>query len=260
MTTTARPLLEARSLSIGHGRRALGAPLDLDLRAGEILCLLGPNGCGKTTLFRTLLGLLPALGGQVMLDGNPLDTTHRAARARLVGYVPQAAPMMFAYRVLDLVAMGRAAHLGLLSTPTRGDLTIAHACLEQLGIAALATRTVTTLSGGERQLVLVARALAQQPRLLVMDEPTASLDFGNQLRILDVAKALAHTGISILVSTHQPQHALQIADRIALMAAGSLQAVGPAAQVASASQLAALYGVDVARITAALPASCLESR
>lgn len=252
------PLLEARALRIGHGRTPLGPALDLQLHPGEILCLLGPNGSGKTTLFRTLLGLLPALGGQILLEGQPLDASTRAARARRIGYVPQAAPMAFAYRVLDLVAMGRAAHLGLLSTPGRADLAIAHACLEQLGIAALATRTVTTLSGGERQLVLVARALAQQPRLLVMDEPTASLDFGNQLRILDVARALAASGISILVSTHQPPHALQIADRIALMAAGSLQTVGAAAQVATPSRLAALYGVDVARIRAALPASCQD--
>jgi iron complex transport system ATP-binding protein len=260
MATRTPPLLEARALCIGHGRKALGQPIDLALHEGEILCLLGPNGCGKTTLFRTLLGLLPALGGQIALHGTALHATDRATRARLIGYVPQAAPMPFAYRVLDLVAMGRAAHLGLLATPTGKDMAIAHACLEQLGIAGLAARTVTTLSGGERQLVLVARALAQQPRLLVMDEPTASLDFGNQLRILDVARALADTGICILISTHQPQHALQVADRIALMAEGGLLAVGPASQVATATRLSQLYGVDVTRISAALPASCLEPR
>lgn len=251
----ATPLLEARALAIGHAGVALGAPLALSLQAGEVVCLLGPNGCGKTTLFRTLLGLLPAVAGEVRLHGRPLRGHDRAQRARLLGYVPQAAPLPFAWRVRELVGMGRAAHLGLLAAPGRADEEIADACLHELGIAALSARTVDTLSGGERQLVLVASALAQQARVLVMDEPTASLDFGNQLRILDTVRALAGRGIGVLLSTHQPQHALQVADRIALMAGGSLQALGPAPEVATPARLATLYGVDAARIAASLPAT-----
>ncbi len=253
--STATLLLEARSLAIGHAGVALGAPFALSVQPGEVLCLLGPNGCGKTTLFRTLLGLLPAVHGEVDLQGSPLRAHDRAARARRMGYVPQAAPLPFAWRVREVVAMGRAAHLGLLAAPGRADEAIADDCLRELGLQALADRTVTTLSGGERQLVLIARALAQQAQLLIMDEPTASLDFGNQLRILDTVRRLADRGIGVLLSTHQPQHALQVADRIALMSAGSLQALGPAREVATPERLATLYGVDAARVAAALPAS-----
>lgn len=253
--SSSTPLLEARGLVIGHAGVALGAPFALSVRPGEVLCLLGPNGCGKTTLFRTLHGLLPAVRGQVDLQGTPLRAHDRAAIARRIGYVPQASPMPFAWRVREVVAMGRAAHLGLLAAPGRADEAIAGECLRELGLHALAERTVTTLSGGERQLVLIARALAQQAHLLVMDEPTASLDFGNQLRILDTVRRLADRGIGVLLSTHQPQHALQVADRIALMAAGSLQALGPAREIATPERLATLYDVDAARVAAALPAS-----
>lgn len=246
-------LLEARDLTIGHGKVPLGAPLSLSIQPGEVLCLLGPNGCGKTTLFRTLLGLLPPIGGQVELQGQPLHLLDRNARARQLAYVPQSTPFAFAWRVQELVAMGRAAHLGLLATPTRADEDIANECLHELGIGALAKRTVTTLSGGERQLVLIARALAQRGQLLVMDEPTASLDFGNQLRILDTVRELADRGIGVLLSTHQPQHAMQVADRIALMAHGTLQAAGPAHDVATPERLAQLYGVDAQRVAASLP-------
>ncbi|MEG1681260.1 MAG: ABC transporter ATP-binding protein, partial [Stenotrophomonas sp.] len=155
-------LLTASALTIGHRRQPLGAPLELHLQAGEVLCLLGPNGCGKTTLFRTLLGLLPAISGQVELQGRSLHLLDRGQRARQLAYVPQSAPFAFAWRVLEVVAMGRAAHLGLLATPARADEAIAMECLDQLGIAALAQRVVSTLSGGERQLVLIARALAQR--------------------------------------------------------------------------------------------------
>ncbi|HEL3782851.1 TPA: ABC transporter ATP-binding protein [Stenotrophomonas maltophilia] len=257
--SAATPLLEARGLAIGHAGVALGAPFALSVQPGEVLCLLGPNGCGKTTLFRTLLGLLPAVHGEVDLQGSPLRTHDRAARARRIGYVPQAAPLPFAWRVREVVAMGRAAHLGLLGAPGRADEAIADDCLRELGLQALADRTVTTLSGGERQLVLIARALAQQAQLLVMDEPTASLDFGNQLRILDTVRRLADRGIGVLLSTHQPQHALQVADRIALMSTGSLQALGPAREVATPERLATLYGVDAARVAAALPASGIST-
>lgn len=253
--SAATPLLEARGLAIGHAGVALGAPFALSVQPGEVLCLLGPNGCGKTTLFRTLLGLLPAVHGEVALQGKPLRAHDRAARARCMAYVPQASPLPFAWRVREVVAMGRAAHLDLLAAPGRADQAIADDCLRELGLQALGDRTVTTLSGGERQLVLIARALAQQAPLLVMDEPTASLDFGNQLRILDTVRRLAERGIGVLLSTHQPQHVLQVADRIALMSAGSLQALGPAYEVATPEHLATLYGVDVARVAAALPAS-----
>lgn len=248
----ATPLLEARALAIGHAGVALGAPLALSLQAGEVVCLLGPNGCGKTTLFRTVLGLLPPLAGRVLVQGQPVQHWPRAEFARRVGYVPQAQAGVFAFEALDMVLMGRAARLPLLARPCGADRAMALACMERLQIAHLAARRYTELSGGERQLVLIARALAQEPALLVMDEPTASLDFGNQIRVLEQIAGLSAQGMAVLLSTHQPEHALRVATRIALLGRGRLQAVGEPRSVATPSALAALYGVSEAAIAAHL--------
>lgn len=248
------PVLALRGLRFGHHGRALGAAaVDLELRRGEIVALLGPNGCGKTTLLRTLLGLIPALGGQAQVEGRDLLGTDRAQVARRVAYVPQAHAGVFAYRVDDVVLMGRAAHVGAFALPSRADRTIAHAALARLGIGHLAERPYTELSGGERQLVLIARALAQQTAVVVMDEPTAALDFGNQRLVLREIEALKARGIAVLLSTHQPEHALRIADRVALMSRGGLHAAGPAAATLTATALAALYGVDVDEVRRSVP-------
>ncbi|MFT7773730.1 ABC transporter ATP-binding protein [Roseateles sp.] len=244
-------LLRLHALEIGHGGRPLGRPIDLALAGGQVLCVLGPNGCGKTTLFRTLLGLLPALRGRVQVAGQDLGTLPRAALARLLAYVPQAHAGVFAFSVEDVVVMGRSAHLGAFAMPSRADRAMALEALERLGIGALRAKRYTEISGGERQLVLIARALAQQARLLVMDEPTASLDFGNQLRVLREIAALRDSGIAVLVSTHQPGHALRIADRVALMKEGSLLGCEPPEQAMQPQALASLYGLRVEDIVEA---------
>ncbi len=245
-------LLSALQLSIGYGKKVVGERIGMDLHAGEILALLGPNGSGKSTLFKTLLGLLPALAGQVLLQGLPLSQHTRRCIAQQVGYVPQAQEGQFAFSVLDMVLMGRAAHMRLFAQPKASDRDLALQVLTQLGIAHLAACTYPHISGGERQLTLIARALLQQPKVLVLDEPTASLDFANQILVLEQIQRLRAQGLSVLLCTHQPEHALQVADRLALFKNGRIEKIGTVAQLGSAENLAWLYNVSVEHVYAQL--------
>ena len=245
-------VLEAQALAIGHGRRCVARGLDFCIARGEVLCLLGANGSGKTTLLRTLLGLLAPLAGMVRCAGQDVADWPRAAFARQVGYVPQAHAGLFPYTVEDVVLMGRAARVGPFSAPGALDRRVAREALERLGIAHLRASSYTAISGGERQLALIARALAQQPALLVMDEPTASLDFGNQIRVLEHIEQLRAQGMAVLMTTHQPEHALRVADRIALLGGGRLMAIGVPHAVATPAALAALYGVSEGAVAASL--------
>ncbi len=241
-------MLQARELAVGYPGRTVGSGFTLELRGGDVLALLGPNGGGKTTLLKTLLGLLPPRAGVVELDGRPLAAWSIGDRARRLAYVPQAASSPFDFSVEDLVLMGRTAHGGLLARPSAHDRAVAHAALERLGVAALAARPATMISGGERQLVLVARALAQEAQVVVFDEPTASLDFGNQGRVLREIRRLADAGLAVLFSTHDPNQALRHADRALLVRDGHTQAQGPVREVLTRAQLQALYGAVVAEV------------
>jgi len=237
--------LEASGLGYGYPGRPVGRGLDLRLAAGEVLCVLGPNGGGKTTLFRTLLGLLPAQEGEVRLDGAPLAALPRAGVARRLGYVPQGHVAHFAFTVRDAVLMGRTAHIGLFAAPGAADREAADAAIRTLAIEALAERFVTELSGGERQLTMIARALAQGARVLVLDEPTASLDFGNQVRVLREIRRLAAEGYAVVFSSHDPGQAFLAAGHVLLLARGAALRHGTPEEVITPENLRAVYGVEV---------------
>ncbi len=237
--------LSADRLGFGYRGRSVGSGVSLDIRSGEVLCLLGPNGGGKTTLMKTLLGLLRPLQGRVLLDGEDIARLSRKHLARIIGYVPQAHNAFFPFSVFDIVLMGRSAHISLFAAPSPGDRAVAERALALLGVAHLKTRIYTEISGGERQLVLIARALAQEPRILIMDEPTASLDFGNQLRVLSRIAALARSGIAVVFSTHDPDHVFLCGDRVALLHDGRMEEIGPPEAIITAAALKRLYGVEV---------------
>lgn len=238
-------ILAAEKLGIGYPRHPVGRDLSLGIEAGTVTMLLGPNGCGKTTLFRTLMGLLPAQGGRVMLDGQPISTLGRNDIAKRIAYVPQVAQGYFPFTVLDVVMMGRAPYLSMFAQPGRTDREIAEAAMAEVGLADYRDRAFTAISGGQRQLALIARALAQAAPVLVMDEPTANLDYGNQHKVLTRAAALARDGRTVIVSTHNPDHALAFADNVVLMKAGAVLGAGAATDVLSGDALGEVYGIPV---------------
>lgn len=237
--------LAADNLAFGYRSRQVGSGVTLELGRGEVLCLLGPNGSGKTTLFKTLLGLLPPQAGRVLVDGSDAALLSRDVIARHVSYVPQAHGAFFPYTVREVVLMGRTAHLRMFSAPAARDRSAAMDALSRMGIAHLADAIYTQISGGERQLALIARALAQDARMVIMDEPTANLDFGNRVRVLERVRALAAEGIGVLLSTHDPDHAFLCADRVAMLRDGRLQDCGVPEDVMTAERLRELYGVEM---------------
>ena len=241
-------MIEGRDLSIGYPERVVGTHLDVQLAQGEVLALLGPNGGGKTTLLKTLLGLLPPRGGEVQLAGKPLTDFSIAERARYIAYVPQVHHGTFAFTVETVVLMGRTAHGSLFARPSAHDRDVSAAMLERFGIGALAQRPYTEISGGERQLVLLARALAQEPSFVVLDEPTASHDFGNQGKVMGEIRALAESGLGVLFTTHDPNHALRAADRAYLLREGTCLACGPVTEILTIDALEALYRAPVRRL------------
>jgi iron complex transport system ATP-binding protein len=240
--------LEGRGLTIGYRDRIVGRALNVALGTGEILALLGPNGGGKTTLLKTLLGLIAPHEGEVRLGDRALGSYPLRERARLIAYVPQVHVATFAFPVEAVVLMGRSALGGVLGRPSSADHAAVARSLERFGIAGLAMRPYTMISGGERQLVLLARALAQEPQFIVLDEPTSSLDFGNQGKVLREIRALAADGLGVLFTTHDPNHALRAADRAYLIRDGARIAEGVVSDVLTRAALERLYGAPVEQL------------
>jgi iron complex transport system ATP-binding protein len=227
------PLLELRNAGFYYRpERWIFRHYDLQVHAGEVWAFLGPNGRGKTTLLGCILGEKRLREGNVAATARP-------------GYVPQAQRVAFGYSALDVVLMGRARHVPLFSSPSRHDRDVALAAMDRVGMLALRDRELWRLSGGERQLALIARALASESELLVFDEPAASLDLGNQRKVLSIVRSLARSGHGIVFTTHDPHHAKALADGAVLMLEDGRALQGPAATTLTDERLSELYGIPV---------------
>ncbi|WP_407275411.1 ABC transporter ATP-binding protein [Halothiobacillus sp. DCM-1] len=235
-------LIELRGITGGYRHRPVLGPIDLMIPEGSRLALLGGNGSGKTTLLKILLGLNPPLSGTVYWQGRPLASYPVQERARFAAYVPQQHRASFGFFVEDIVAMGSDA--GRIQPRQTERFSRARAALAELGQEKLARRRMNELSGGQQQLVLLARALAQQTPVIVLDEPTNHLDWGHQRRLLTLIRALADQGRTLIFSTHQPEHARQIANRCLLLREGTMLADQDCGQCLTDEMLETLYPVD----------------
>jgi len=243
--------LDARGVAFSreNKRRVLDGA-SLALAPGEIVSLLGANGSGKTTLLRLMLGFLAPQSGEVMLEGKDLRAWSRRDMAKKIAYVAQSHVAPFPYRVRDVVLLGRLPRAGWLAPAAARDFDAADALLDSLGILALAERPYTEVSGGERQLTLIARALAQGASLLVMDEPMAGLDYGAQIRLMRLLQDLKARGLGVLLSTHHPEHAFWASDRIALLERGRIAVDGAPRDALDAEAIERLYRVRVQTLIA----------
>lgn len=240
------PPLLARHLRFDFPGRPLLNDISLDLQPGRVTALLGPNGSGKSTLLRILLGLLAPQFGEVFLKGRSIGKMRRPEVAAHIAFVPQQTISAFAYTALEIVLMARESRRPFLAGRSAKDRQIAMAALAQLGATGLADRTFSLLSGGERQLVLLARALAQESPILILDEPATGLDYGNQIRMLDLITGLARSlNKAILQTTHAPEHALASADHILLLKEGHIIQRGTPCEVLTPKALASLYDLPV---------------
>ena len=248
-------LIQVKQASFSYGAQEIFKDLDFTVNTGRIMCLLGPNGCGKTTLLDCILGLNRLQSGHIIIN-NKDSTDYKPGKiARLIAYVPQKHDPTFPYRVHQVVTMGRAAHLGLFESPSRTDRDMAEQALNDMGIAHLKDRPYTKLSGGETQLVMIARALVQQAPVVIMDEPTAHLDFRYELKIMEVIQRLVkENGLSIIMATHFPNHAFYfenagVETEILLLHNGTFLATGPPKDVLTENNIETLYGINADVIT-----------
>lgn len=219
--------------------------ISFSVKPGDVLCILGPNGSGKTTLIRCLCNLLQLHSGSVSIEDRDIRDLSERDLARYVSYIPQIHNPTFSYSALDVVLMGRTPYLNPFSSPSKKDIEIAKNAINSVGINHLMSRLYTEISGGERQLVLFARALAQQPKILLLDEPTSHLDFGNQVHILKIIKKLADTGLSIVMTSHFPDHAFVVSKNVAIMKDGRFIDIGDPDDVITETNLKKIYGIDV---------------
>lgn len=238
--------IEIKDLIFGYTKdRLVLDDVSLEIKENTITSVLGPNGSGKTTLLKLILGLLKPLSGQIFILGTDINKIALKERAKMMAYVPQKHNAVFDYKVLDVVAMGRVAYSNIFSTITKADSEIAMECLKRMEIAHLAEKAYTQISGGEQQMTLIARALAQKAKILVLDEPVTGLDYGNQIKLLKTLRKLSSEGITCIKTTHYPEHAIWTSGRAVFMRKGKMIAQGAISEVVTGENLKNLYGIDI---------------
>ena len=241
--------IEVQNLSFSYGDRPVLHDISFRVEKGEFLSILGPNGVGKSTLFRCVLGLLSGYTGQVLVDGADSRSFTVREAARHIAYIPQSSHPIFNYSVFDIVLMGRTSGLSTFRSPKKQDAELCRWALEKVGIPHLSDRCFHRLSGGEQQLVLIARALVQKAPILMLDEPTASLDFGNQLLGLEQCRNLAREGYTVIQTTHNPEQSYRYSDRILTIQHGRVLAEGTPKEGLTEKTIRALYGVEVDEVS-----------
>ncbi|MBU5405014.1 ABC transporter ATP-binding protein [Paraeggerthella hongkongensis] len=246
-------MIRAKSVAFCYaGGSPLFQDVSFEVPAGSVLAVLGSNGVGKTTLLRCLMRFLSPTEGEFFLGDRPVRDVSAADFWKEISYVPQARSMVFSHTVLDLVVMGRSSYVAFGRTPSKNDYLRAEGLLESMGIASLARRSCHQLSGGQLQMVLIARALVKEPSVLIMDEPESNLDMRNQIHVLDLVERLASKdGLSIVMNTHYPAHALRVADQ-ALLIGREGHACGPVKDMLNRRSISQYYGVDAQLL------SCVE--
>ena len=237
--------IEVKDLCFAYGEREVLHGVSFKAEAGEFLSILGPNGVGKSTLFRCVLGLLRGYTGSITVEGRDAAKLSTREMAKLIAYIPQSSHPAFNYSVRDIVLMGTTSGLGTFSTPRKEDVRRVNEALEKIGILELGERCFHRISGGERQLALIARALVQRAPVLMLDEPTASLDFGNQLLVLGCARELAREGYTVIQTTHNPEQSFMFSDRILALHGGQVLTEGGPKEVLTPELMRELYGVEV---------------
>jgi len=249
--------LAAKDLSYSYRERIVLRGVDLAIEQGEVVSLLGPNGAGKSTLLRLMLGIEAPPKGEVRLNGIKLQHWDRRKLAQQLAYVPQAHVSPFPYLVRDIVMMGRLAKNGIFGVASSNDRAVVGELIGKLRIGHLADRPYTQISGGERQLTLIARALAQGAHILIMDEPTNGLDYGNQIRLIERLQSLAESGYAVLLTTHHPEHASILSTRVALLHDGMIIADGPPDKTITPDTIRQLYDVETIAAKTALGSQVL---
>jgi iron complex transport system ATP-binding protein len=229
----------------GAARHEVLHGIDLDAAPGSITAILGPNGVGKTTLLNVALGWIAPWSGTVSVSGRPLAGIPGPERGRLVSLVPQSDHIPFEYSILEYVLLGRAPYIAPMELPTAGDHEIARAALDRVGIGAMADHGVLETSAGERQLVLLARALAQEPQALLLDEPSAHLDLANKRRLVGLLRAQSQLGRAVVLTVHEPEFAAAVATDVVLLREGRVLAAGPPEAVLTSDLLSRLYDIPV---------------